>query len=273
MVFLVNAWRGLVCLAWLSIATAAVAAADSDASGLIQLGPGDSVKLEVYGQPDLTSSVYVDESGKIKMPLGEPVVVSGMSPVAAARAVEVALKKGGFLNDPHVTVTLVKSPSQRIAVLGEVHTPGQYTLDPKTTVFDLLAQAGGQTENAADFVYVLRPDEQGAIRRFTVKLSGLSGADGTITIEHLQGGDKLVVPHAEQFYIYGEVTTAAMYRLQPEMTVLEAIARAGGITPRGSERRIDIKRPGKDGHYQVFHAKLNDRIQPDDVIHVKESIF
>jgi polysaccharide export outer membrane protein len=57
------------------------------------------------------------------------------------------------------------------------------------------------------------------------------------------------------------------------MTVIQAIARAGGITPRGSERRVDIKRLGKDGQYVILHAKPGDLILPDDVIRVKESIF
>jgi polysaccharide biosynthesis/export protein len=125
---------------------------------------------------------------------------------------------------------------------------------------------------------VFRPDGQGAITRITVKLGGVLGANAgdtgdTMTLERLQSGDTLIVPRAEQFYIYGEVTTPAKYRLDAGMTVLEALARAGGITPRGSERRIDIKRPTRDGRYQVFHAKLNEKIQPDDVIYVKESIF
>ncbi len=274
MAFAKNPWVTVLCLACLWLARVAVAAeAEGDPSGLIQLGPGDSVKVEVYGQPDMTSTMYVGDDGKINIPLAGGVAVNGMSPVDAGKAVEKALKTGGFLNDPHVTVSLMLSRSQRVAVLGKVHTPGRYTIDPKTTLFDLLAQAGGQADDAADFVYVLRPDGEGAVRRFTVKLGGLSSATDTVTVERLQGGDTVIVPRAEQFYIYGEVTSGAMYRLEEGMTVLEAIARAGGITQRGSEHRIEIKRTGKDGRYQIFHAKLNDKIQPDDVIRVKESIF
>jgi polysaccharide export outer membrane protein len=57
------------------------------------------------------------------------------------------------------------------------------------------------------------------------------------------------------------------------MTVVQAIARAGGVTARGSERRVDIKRLLPDGKYVTVKAKLNDLVKPDDVIHVKESIF
>jgi polysaccharide export outer membrane protein len=64
-----------------------------------------------------------------------------------------------------------------------------------------------------------------------------------------------------------------MYRLEPGMTVIQAVARAGGITVRGSDRRIEIKRPAKDGKYEIIHAKPDDVIAADDVIRVKESIF
>ena len=88
----------------------------------------------------------------------------------------------------------------------------------------------------------------------------------------LRGGDSIVVPRAEQFYIYGEVTAPNKYRVEQDMTVIQAIARAGGVTPRGSERRVDIKRL-VDGKYLTVKAKLNDPVKADDVIHVKESIF
>jgi polysaccharide biosynthesis/export protein len=263
------------CLFGFLLATLALAA-EEDASGLIQLGPGDAVKVEVYGQPDMTSTVTVSGDGKINLPLVGLVAVSGLSPSDAGTKVEQALKTGGFFNDPHVTVSLLQSRSQRVSVLGQVKTPGRYTVDGKMTLFDVLAQAGGVTEEGADFVYVLRPDGKGGVNRLTVKLAGLSGSSGgdtVVSMEQLQGGDTLVVPKAERFYISGEVTAPNMYRLEPGMTVLEAVARAGGITQRGSQSRIEIKRPTKDGHYTTFHAKLSDKVEPDDVIRVKESIF
>ncbi len=266
-------------LGWL-LATSVAFAADApvgdanslDVSGLIQLGAGDSIKVEVFGEPSMTTTVYVGEDGMISMALVGPVAVGGMTPVDAGKKVEQALKNGGILNNPHVTIGLLQSRSQRVAVLGRVHIPGRYTIDPKTTIFDLLAQAGGADDDGADFAYVLRPDGQGGLQRFSVKLAFSSPTDTAMT-QNLHGGDTLYVPKADQFYIYGQVGTPSMYRLESGTTVLEAVARAGGITQRGSERRIEIKRAGKDGHYVTFHAKLSDRIEPGNVILVKESIF
>jgi len=78
---------------------------------------------------------------------------------------------------------------------------------------------------------------------------------------------------AGQFYINGEVRTTGVLKLDPGMTVLQAIAKAGGVTERGSARRVSIKRRNAQGSYTVISAKSEEKIQPDDVITVKERLF
>jgi len=248
-------------------------APQADAPRLVRLGAGDSVTLQVYGQPEMGSTVYVADSGTISVPLAGPVQVAGLTPVEAEARVEKALKDGQFLVDPHVTLTVTQSLSQRVSVLGEVRNPGRYNVDPNTTILDVLAQAGGMTETSADFVYLLRPDGNGGETRHRINLKGLSGGTDAAPTLILKASDSILVPHADQFYIYGEVARPDKYRIEPGMTVLQAIAGAGGITPRGSERRVEIKRVGKDGRYIVKGANPGDLVLPDDVIRVKESIF
>ena len=184
-----------------------------------------------------------------------------------------ALKDGGFFVDPHVNINLVQSRSQRVSVLGEVKLPGRYSIEPDTSIFELLAQAGGETENGADVGFVVRKDADGNVNRYPVDLKNSNGRKGPLQTIALKGGDELEVPHVEQFYIYGEVSQPSMYRIEPGMTVIQAIARAGGITPRGSEHRVQIKRVGPDGKFIVAKAKPGDKVLPNDVIYVKESIF
>jgi polysaccharide biosynthesis/export protein len=244
----------------------------SDDRRLVQLGPGDQITLEVYGQPDMNSTLYVGDDGTISVPLAGQVKVSGLTPVIAAKRVESALISGQFLVAPHVTIALLVGKSQRVSVLGEVRTPGRYSIDPNTSVFDLLAQAGGTTQDSADVIDVSRTEADGRVTHYTIDLKA-SDRNGATSAQKLESGDEIMVPRAEQFYIYGEVTTPNKYRIERGMTVVEAIARAGGVTPRGSERRVDIKRIGKDGNYVVRHAKASDLVEPNDVIRVKESIF
>ena len=248
-------------------------AQDDAVSPIIQLGAGDSVSIQVYGQPDMTTTVYVSDNGTISVPLAGAVQVAGLSPAEAALSIEKALKDGGYLVDPHVTVTVTMSRSQRVSVLGQVAHPGIYPIESNTTIFDLLAQAGGELETGSEVIFLLRRDAAGIVQRYPIDLKGLADTRNAIPTPGLHGGDSIFVPQAEQFYIYGEVTAPNKYRVEPGMTVIEAIARAGGVTVRGSVRRVDIKRLGSNGSYVTVRAKLNDVVKANDVIHVKESIF
>ena len=237
-----------------------------------QLGPGDIVTVQVYGQPDVPN-VYVGDDGMISVPLVGEVKVSGMSPVEAAGKVAMALKDGGYFVDPHVAIIVTEQSSQLVSVVGEVQTVGRYPINPRTTIVDLLALAGGLKTTASDVGYVQRTDDSGHVNRYPVRLTGLTDLKDVIPTATLLGGDSLIVPPAEHCFVQGEVTTPGTYPIEPGMTVIQAIARAGGINARGSERRIQLKRLGKDGQYKVVSVKPGDLVQADDMIRVKESIF
>jgi polysaccharide export outer membrane protein len=260
-----------------AIAAAAAPAGSlaADVRPILQLGPGDQVKLEVFGRPEMDTTTYISDDGSIRVPLAGVVAIGGLSPGAAGQKVEAALKRGQFLVDPHVTFTVLQSRSQRVSVLGEVHNPGRYPVESNTTVLDLLAQAGGATEKGADIIYILRPDRTGALQRQPVNLKGVTDSKDAApaVLQTVQGGDSIFVPAAEQFYIAGEVHSPAMYRLESGMTLVQAIARAGGVTDRGSASRVQIKRRSPKGDYIVISGKPGEKIQPDDVITVKERIF
>jgi len=235
------------------------------------LAPGDPVSVQVVGQPDPTEG-YVSDDGTVSLPLVGSVAVAGMTPVDAAARVAKALKDGGFFVDPHVTIA-TQPRSQLVTVSGEVRAAGRFPISPGTTIVDLLAQAGGLKETASDVGYVLRKDDDGHINRYPVKLSEVADLKEFLPTSGLMGGDSLVVPVAANYFVTGEVITPGKYYIAPGLTVMQAIVHAGGITERGSEHRIEVKRLGKDGQYKVVHLKPSDPIQADDVIHVKESLF
>jgi polysaccharide export outer membrane protein len=239
---------------------------------LLQLGPGDSVAIVVYGQTDMGGTVYVSDDGTIPVALAGPVQVSGLSPSQASARIEKALRDGKFLVDPHVTLTVTQTVSQRVSVVGDVGKPGRYAIESNTSIFDLLAEAGGVTEVAGDTVDILRGAD-GNITRIQVSLKSLSGGGSVLSTPSLKGGDTVFVPRAPQFYIYGEVATPGKFKVEIGMTVVQAIARAGGLTQRGSASRVVVKRTKADGTYETTKAKLSDLVQADDVIRVKESIF
>lgn len=240
---------------------------------LLQIGPGDSLMISVYDQPDMTATVYVSDDGTVPVALAGSVHVAGLSPAGAAKAIEKALRDGKYFNDPHVTITIVQGRSQRVSVLGEVATPNRYSIDSNTTIFDLLAQAGGVKETASSIIYLLRTDKDGHTARYPIDLRIVGDNPASVAAQSLQGGDSLFVPKADEFYIFGEVAAPAKYRLEPNMTIVQAIVRAGGVTARGSRKRIEVKRKGANGEISVLKGNPDDLVQPGDVIRVKESIF
>lgn len=272
-----HAWSGvlsrlvglliLVCLSQAGLASPAAGEKE-----LLQLGPGDALRLVVHGQPDLGATLYVSNAGQISVPLAGPVQVAGLSPSAAAKRVAAALRAGEYLVNPQVSLILEEFRSQRISVLGEVHNPGRYPLESRTSVLDALAEAGGRTEAAAYTIYILRPVKDG-VRRMPLDLLGLTDENNQVQALQLQGGDTVFVPESDTFYIHGEVNSANRYRLEPEMTVMQAISRGGGLTPRGSLNRIRIERRTSNGRLHVRDAKLADLVRPDDVIHVRQRLF
>jgi polysaccharide export outer membrane protein len=249
-------------------------ARDEPAAPLISLGPGDSVSVRLYGRPEFDTTTYVSDDGTIPIPLAGRVPVQGLSPADAAASIAKALKKGQYLVDPQVTVTVQQSRSQMVSVLGAVQHPGRYGIESSSTVIDALASAGGVGESGSDVVWLLRPGKAGAIERTGVNLKGLNrGASDPLPTLTLKGGDSVFVPIADQVFVYGEVRAPNMYRLEPGMTVEQAIARSGGITDKGSRRRIEIRRKADDGNYVTRSVQLVELVKADDVIRVKERIF
>jgi polysaccharide biosynthesis/export protein len=255
-----------------SISAATAEAPATTAAPLVQIGVGDEIKYEVYGQSEMNSTLHVADDGSISIPLAGAIQVQGLSPAQAAERAEHALR-AGYLVNPHVSIAVTQSRGQKVSVLGEVGNPGRYAVDSKTTLFDVLAQAGGVTENGADEVFILRPQSNGSVARIAVNVRRMDRFESGTPMPTLQPGDSVSVPRADQFYIYGEVTAPNKYRIETNMTVIQAIARAGGVTARGSSRRVEIKRRTADGNYTTFSAKASDVLQADDVLRVKESIF
>jgi len=226
-----------------------------------KLGVGDAVRVTVFQQPDLTTETRISERGAISMPLIGEVKLAGMSATEAGAQIGGALKRGKFLNNPQVQVALTTLRSRQVSVLGMVARPGRYALDETSSqLADVIAAAGGVTPTGSESVVVKREGKEQRI-----DLLGKNFA--------LQGGETIYVERAPVFYIYGEVPRGGAYRLEPNMTVMQGIAAGGGLTPRGSDRRLKLRRPQGDGKMVETDVSLQDAIKADDVIFVKEAIF
>jgi polysaccharide export outer membrane protein len=226
-----------------------------------KLGVGDAVRVTVFQQPDLSLEARIADNGTIVMPLAGPVKIGGLTTGAAGAQIADALKRGKFLNNPQVTVALTTLRSRQVSVLGLVTRPGRYALDDTSSgLTDVIAAAGGITPTGDDTVTVIRDGQSQRVALLGKPFE-------------LKGGETIHVERAPVFYIYGEVTRSGAYRVEPNMTVMQAIAAGGGITPRGSERRLKLRRAGPDGKLIERDASLRDVVKADDVIFVKEALF
>jgi polysaccharide export outer membrane protein len=226
-----------------------------------KLGVGDAVHVTVFQQPDLTTDARISEKGTLNVPLVGEVKLAGLTQGEAGAQIAAELKKGKYLVNPQVSVAVTTVRSRQVSVLGLVARPGRYPLeDTSNRLSDIIAAAGGISAGGSETVTVLRNGRSERV-------------DALATNFSLQNGDTVNVERAPVFYIYGEVARAGAYRIEPNMTVMQAIAAGGGITPRGSDRRLKLRRPAADGKVAESDARLQDAIQADDVIYVKEALF
>ncbi len=226
-----------------------------------KLGPGDTVHVTVFQQPDLTTDERINERGSIEMPLVGGIKLAGLSTTEAAKTISDALKDGQYLKQPQVAVALTTVRSRQVSMLGLIVRPGRYPLEEAHTKLpDLVAAAGGIAAGGSEDITVIRDGK-------SEKVSALAKDF------ELKGGDTVYVDRAPVFYIYGEVMHSGAYPVKAGMTIMQAISIGGGITPRGSENRVKLRRVSPDGKTREYDATLIDQIKADDVIFVKESLF
>jgi polysaccharide export outer membrane protein len=238
----------------------------------VVLGPSDVVKISVYGNPDLSLETKISQAGTISFPLLGQVEIGGLAVAAAETKIAGLLVSGGFVRKPQVNILVTSQQSQLVSVLGQVNKPGRYPVEGRQGLIDILALAGGVLPDGGDIVYLIRK-RNGASTKETVDLVKMM-REGDLKLNlDLITGDVVYVDRAPRFYIYGEVQKPGAYRLDADMTVQQVLSLGGGLTPRGTERGMRVKRRNAQGKVIEYVASPSDRVQPDDVIYVKESLF
>jgi polysaccharide export outer membrane protein len=250
-------------------------AVDADPGQYI-VGPSDVLAITVFNQPQLSGKFAVESDGTLAFPLVGRVAVGGLS----VRAVEDAVRQrlsAGYLTDPRVTVTVEQYRSQQIFVMGEVKQPGSLQFTGAMTLIEALARAGSTTERAGSEVMIVRPSGSPAPEG-----AGQSASSETIRVDleslqvgglshnvALRAGDTIFVPRAATVFVSGQVKTAGEYVIRNGMTVRQALALAGGVSDRGSTRRIQIVRR-VEGKEVTLSANLQTPVQAGDTIVVRE---
>lgn len=165
-------------------------------SNRVVLAPGDVIGVRVFNQDaNSVDRTPVREDGRISLPLLYDLDVAGMEPAELARRLEVKLK--AFVVNPNVTVVVHERRPLRISVLGEIRTPGTYSLEPDAGVLHAIAAAGGLTDFAdRDRVFVLRSGywaDSGNPGRIRFSYTALARGTPPGAMFRLRPGDIVVV--------------------------------------------------------------------------------
>ncbi|SFI11780.1 polysaccharide export outer membrane protein [Collimonas sp. OK307] len=260
--------RIYMCLLAMTLAICAISAMAADTP----LGAGDALKISVFGNPDLSLETKVSEAGSITFPLIGDVSIGGLSTADAEKKISGMLTGGGFLRKAEVNIMVTELQSQQVSVLGQVLHPGRYPVAGKRSVTDMLAMAGGVGPEGGDTATVVRTRNGKTTKQVVNLAQMIQSADMKSNVD-LVNGDVIFVDRAPKFYIYGEVQHPGGYKLEHNMTVVQALSIGGGLTPRGTERGIRIKRRDAKGNQVEISADHDETLQADDVVYVKESFF
>ncbi|MBI1198445.1 MAG: hypothetical protein GC203_11340 [Phenylobacterium sp.] len=233
------------------------------ASSAYVLGRDDTIEVSLVGTGGFNARVRVQADGQIQLPLIGKVAAADRTTEEVADDIAKQLKDGGFFSNPIVSVEVVGYASRYVVVLGAVNSPGLVPINRPYHLSEILARVGGVRDGAADYVTVR--SEKGDERRILVRDIATGGLEQDPLVA---AGDKIYVPNAELFYIYGQVNSPGGYPVTSHMTARQAIASGGGLTESGTDHGLTVNRAGKK-----MKIELGDNILPGDVIYVKERLF
>ena len=232
------------------------------------IGPGDEIRLQVWGQVDLRGSYFVDRTGSISLPDVGTVHVAGIQFSQLSDFLKSQLAR--VYRNFDLNVNLGQLRSIQVFVAGQARKPGSFTIGSLSTLLNALFASGG-------------PLPQGSLRDIQVKRGGatvthfdlydlLLHGDKTKDVR-LEPGDVIFIPDVgPQVAVVGSVTTPAIYELHGETTFNQVIALAGGLTNVAADSKIRVERIDKHTQHSVIEVDLaasdSPPVQDGDILNV-----
>ncbi len=219
------------------------------------IGPDDVLEISVFewefSEQTRTLEFRVSESGTVTLPVLGAVLVAGKTIQEVQADIVGQLSSKNTLQNPRVAISVKEYRSQRIGVVGSVNAPGVYAIHQNvSTLLDVLTLAGGPDDAAGEVVYVLRQNtgaNAGKSARIAVDLNALFVRGESEQNPVLRGGDVIYVPKAPLIYVYGNVRQPGGFSLQRPTQVLDALALAGGLSPRADKGHAWLIRRKTEG--------------------------
>jgi len=236
------------------------------------VGPQDLLAVSVQGVAELTRDVIVDQDGTFDFPYIGRVAAGGKG----VRAIEADIKgklSPRYLLNPTVNVDVKAFRSQVVYVFGAVIRPGSIRIAGNATLMSVLAEAGFSTKSGAVITITRWPKGTKVIgpaanapNAETIRVNRKELEFGSAQSIALQDGDTINVPEAEKYTITGYVRSPGVFEIDGDISVLQALAIAGGVTEQGAANRIEIQRVGT--LEPIKKVKMTDIVRPGDIITV-----
>jgi len=275
----------VLAIAALALGLPALAQTQSPASSAgYRVGPKDLLDIKVFEVPELNIERRVTEDGTINLPLIGEFPVAGLTVNEVASRLE-ALLEAKYVQRASVAVQVREFRSKPIVVLGAVRQPGNLAFSGRWTLLEAISAAGGVADAHGDTIHVLRRADNGLTDQISIAVDDLIlRADPDANIPIFANDVINVMPRVEvTVFCVGEVKQpgAQSFQSTDRITLLTAIARAGGLTDRAS-KKIQVKRRARDGkefEFEVDYRRILSGKDADvpleggDVLVVKESFL
>ncbi|MBI2485753.1 MAG: polysaccharide biosynthesis/export family protein [Deltaproteobacteria bacterium] len=223
------------------------------------IGPADLLEIKVFESEKLTTTVRVSSRGQITLPLLENVDVNGITAREAEIKIENLLKKGGYINNPHVSVFIKEHKSKLVSVVGYVREPGSYELLGRETILDALAAAKGLEDKAGKTVYLTRTEESGRKQAYIVDIDELLVKGNTDINLALKPGDVIYVPEAGSVFVEGAVRKPGSFPIEDgSTTVVQSITMAGGPSTYADTSDVKLVRSVGNGKREIEQLNLGE---------------
>lgn len=243
-----------------------------------RLGSGDVLSLQVWGRPELSGRHTVGPDGVITVPVAGPLKVGTFTREEAARSVRASLER--FYTDPSVQFSVEQYVSNRVTVLGRVQNPGLLSFEHPPTLLEVLAKAGSLPVIDKQATLTRCAIFRGRDKVIWVDLKSLLNGGQTHLNLRMRPGDLVYIPDSADtmVYVLGAVHRPGAYRLTPDMSVMDALATAGGPNEDGQPKEIGVYRPARQSMERIAlqnlmdgRQRVNFALEEGDVIFVPKS--